>query len=458
MKQKFIVGKQIDIALDNGIFDEILMKLWDGFTYRVSKPNFIDGEPGKISIGKASFIPLDAEDEYTVSITEEGVGICGKDKNSLIRGFMMFLMCIEQLNSDECAVECMDIHGNFNVSNRMVHLCVFPETSFETIRRQVRLCGVLQYTHIIIEFWGMLKFECMKELSWPFGFEKEEAMLLINEARALGMEPVPMFNHLGHASGSRVINGKHVVLDQNLNLHYLFSPDGWAWNICCKETHELLKTIRKELYDLFGEGEYIHLGCDEAYIYGNGYVEEEKFKEYLKMITEEAVSEGRKPIVWADMLVSNKEKNCDEEGYVCADIEIEEAEKMRSMLPKETILADWQYYVSNGGYINTSIALKEKGYNVVVCSWNDVKNIEMCANTAKDKELFGFMETAWHTLNSSLNTLVSAAQKCGLPDTSWSKYAHIKTLTATLLRKISEPSREYKECGFTATQLSEHND
>ena len=458
MKQGFIIEKKIDITLDSGISNELLMELWDGFTFRVSRLNFINGESGKISIGKASFIPLDAEDEYTVCIKEDGIGICGKDRNGLLRGFMMLLMCIEQLNPDKCIVESRDIHGKFNVENRMVHLCVFPETTFETARRQIRLCGVLQYTHIIIEFWGMLKFECMKELSWPFGFEKKEAMILVDEAKALGMEPVPMFNHLGHASGSREKNGKHVVLDQNLNLHYLFTPDGWAWNICCEETHALLRAIRKELYELFGDGEYIHLGGDEAYIYGNGYAGEKEFKEYLKMIAEEVVEEGRKPIVWADMLVSNKEKNCNEEGYVCADIDIEIAEERRAMLPKETILADWQYFVTNGGYINTSIALKERGYNVVVCSWDDIKNIELCVNTAKDKKLFGFMETAWHTLNSSLDTLVSAAQKCGLPDTSWSKYAHIKTLTATLLRKISEPAREYRECGFTATQLSEHND
>ena len=43
--------------------------------------------------------------------------------------------------------------------------------------------------------WGMLNFDCMKELSWPHGFTKEQIRPLLAEAHDLGMEIIPMFNH-----------------------------------------------------------------------------------------------------------------------------------------------------------------------------------------------------------------------------------------------------------------------
>jgi len=456
MKKRFVIDSCVRISMCENITDKILSELWNGFTFGTSEAEFSDGEEGRICIGEASFVPLADNDEYTVCISENGAGICGRDKNSLLRGFMMFMMCIEQTEPGNCFAECRDIHGQFKVKNRMVHLCVFPETTYEAIKRQVRLCGVLQYTHIIIEFWGMFKFDCLKELSWPQGFEKEKIRELICEARGMGMEPVPMFNHLGHASQCRIKNGKHTVLDQNPGLQYLFTPDGWAWNIRSQESHKVLEKIRKELYDVFGAGEYVHLGCDEAYIFSNGYIEKSELRDYLGKITEEAVSEGRKPIVWADMLVGDKEADCVGEPYYCAKIESEEAELIRSALAPETIIADWQYNIKEG-QIKTSVLLKKKGYNVVVCPWYDRKNIEACVNTAVDQQLFGVMETAWHTLSDNMQSLVICAKKCGLSENSWSEYADVRAETATLLRKVSSAGRTYEQCGFTAHQTGERN-
>ena len=456
MRNVFILKENAEICIANTISDKILYELWNGFCGHLRVMKSVAGEDNKISIGNASFIPLDNGDEYTVCVRGDGVGILGNSKKGLLRGFIMLMLCIEQLSYDEFGIECGDIHGNFKVKNRMVHLCVFPETTFETLKRQVRLCGVLQYTHLIIEFWGMLKYDCLKELSWPCGFEKDRIREIISEARGMGMEPVPMFNHLGHASQCRIINGKHTVLDQNMGLMHLFTPDGWAWNIRSGETGKLLQSIRKELYDVFGEGEYVHLGCDEAYIFGNGYIEKSELRDYLGKITYEAVSEGRKPIVWADMLVGNKEADCVGERYYCAKVETEEAELIRASLAPETIIADWQYNI-NEGAVKTSVVLKKKGYNVVICPWHDRGNIDACVNTAVKQELFGVMETAWHTLSDRMQSLLICARRCGLPECSWSRFADIRTETATILRKVSGKGRAYEECGFTAHQVGERN-
>jgi hypothetical protein len=132
----------------------------------------------------------------------------------------------------------------------MIHICVFPENDLYFIKKLIRLSALCQYTHIVIEFWGMLQYDCLKELAWPHAFTKAQAQELIDECRELGIEPIPMFNMFGHATGSRECYGKHVVLDQNPTLQYLFTPDGWGWDITSEEVFALLKQVRQELYDL----------------------------------------------------------------------------------------------------------------------------------------------------------------------------------------------------------------
>ena len=124
---------------------------------------------------------------------------------------------------------------------------------------------MLKYSHIVLEFWGMLKLDCMKELSWSIGYEKEQVRPILDEARAMGMQIIPMFNQWGHATACRLISGKHVVLDQNPALQTLFSPDGWSWDLENPEVRRLHRAIRTELCELCGEGDYFHLGCDEVY-------------------------------------------------------------------------------------------------------------------------------------------------------------------------------------------------
>ena len=74
---------------------------------------------------------------------------------------------------------------------------------------------------------------------------KKQIAPLIDEGKAMGMEFIPMFNHLGHASQSRSISGKHTVLDQNPKLETLFEPDGWTWCLSNPDTLKLLCPPRK---------------------------------------------------------------------------------------------------------------------------------------------------------------------------------------------------------------------
>ena len=456
-KKYYFFNSHVAAAFPAELDTDFLCELWCGFCAGTEGLFVTTGEKNAISIGDAEFLPLTPTDEYTLSIRPTGIGILATDKNALVRGFSALLLQIRATDgvpASYCAPVC-DIHGSFSVSKRMIHLCVFPNTTLNVLRRLVRLCGVLSYTHVVLEFWGMLRYSVLSELSWGNAYSKEEVAEIIRECRALGMEPIPMINHLGHASACRIDTGKHVVLDQNPSLQYLFTPDGWCWNIFSDASKVLLKKMRAELYELFGEGSYFHIGCDEAHFYSSEYYPLEGLEKYLKELTSEVISEGRRPILWGDMIVPYDTNSNSEEKRLIAHRQEEKMRPLLKALHPDSIIADWHYdtFVSP---VRSSIIFKEAGFEVLGCPWDKAKNIDAYYETAASYGIDGLMMTTWHRLHTITHLVLYFARKCGLPKTDWSDHAGHRNLEiATILRKISPPGIPYADTGFCARQLKD---
>ena len=437
---------------------ELLCRLWNGFTFTAGELALDkSGEPKKIIIGKESELTLEDGEEYAVCIAEDGVTALGRDKKTLMRAFMALIARIEAgdlTKETSFKIACGEIRGKFSVGVRMAHLCVFPETDLRTLTQRVRLLGALQYTHVIIEFWGMLKLDTLPELAWKdLAFEKEDVAPLLHEAKEMGLELIPMFNHLGHAPASRMACGKHVVLDQNPRLQHLFTPDGWAWNFDLPEVRALLRSIRAELYELFGEGEYVHLGFDESFIHSAGYAPKAQVGAYIASTIREAEAEGRRAIIWGDMLLCGEEVGCagGKYYYECNEKNPDDAKLLRSMLPKSVVIADWHYDVLEAPML-TSIFLKNEGFDVIGCPWYERKNIPAHLETVKSEKLFGAMLTTWHTLANHTRSISLFAAQCGTPLPDWWQFAYPNSAVATMIRKLMPLPTCYGECGTIREQ------
>ena len=449
----FVFGERTVARVCPCLDRELLARLWKGFCFTLGELELDpSGEKKKIVIGKETELALGDGEEYAVSVTEEGITVLGRDKRTLMRGFMALIARIEAedlTKKREFRIGCCEIRGEFSINVRMAHLCVFPETELSELQKRIRLFGALQYTHIIIEFWGMIKLDCLEELAWrDKAFEKSQIEPLIREAREMGMEPVPMFNHLGHATAARIFNGKHVVLDQNPALQHLFTPDGWAWNFELPEVRALLRSIRAELYELFGEGEYVHLGFDESFIHSAGYAPKSHVSAYMAATIKEAEDEGRRAIIWGDMLLCAEEVGCADGKYKynCTEKNPEDAKLMRSMLPKSVLIADWHYDIPEAPIV-TSVFLKNEGFDVIGCPWYDKQNIAAHLETAKKEKLFGAMLTTWHTFGNYPRTAGIFAAGCGTPLPDWWRFAYPNTAVSTMLRKLMPLPSCYEECG-----------
>ncbi len=444
--------KTVRAKAHEALCTDAVRTLFHNFTYTASVLETEETDTLSLSIGDATPITLSGH-AYALRVTEGGVYLTAKNEQELLRGFMVLLDRI-QPTDDGAKIDCCDILDTPPIGTRMVHLCVFHETELWEVHRFLRASAVLRFTHVILEFWGMLRYDCMPELGWPSAFSKEELRPIIEETRALGVEIIPMFNHWGHASAARVMHGKHVVLDQNPRLASYFTAEGWCWDIRSKKVRALLREVRRELCELCGDGSYFHIGCDEAYDFTFTKEHMDAITDYINEIGAELEAMGRRVIVWGDMFLTHKTSHMKENGYACAAPSEKESQYLISRLHRRTVVADWQYGAKKAP-VETVCDFKDAGLDCIVCSWDrGVPQLQSCIDTASDASLFGFMHTTWHTLSQGYPfTAMAAALACGNP--KGIDRHHYLTATASLLRRVYPACGDYARAGFAKVDTAD---
>lgn len=443
------LNPQIHAFADPQLHNDTVRNLWKHFCLTAGELTLSAGAPQTFRIGSASLPSLLPDSEFALCVNAQGVGIVGRDCNGLMRGFCVLLMQLEP-DGVSCSfrIRHQELQGRYSLTRRMLHLCVFPETDLYFLKKAIRLAGVAQYTHVVLEFWGTLQYDCMKELAWPNAFTKEQIRPVIREIRELGMEPIPMFNQLGHATASRLMYGKHVVLDQNPRLQHLFTPDGWSWNIQSEQVFELLTQVRAELCALFGPGEYFHIGCDEAYSYTHDDTLRPLLPAYFRRLTETVCAEGRRPMLWMDMMLPG----IFGKGYT-AFSNPEEADALLNALADGSVAVDWQYDTDDMP-LRSAVYLQEHGADVMVAPWYNPKNYAALVDTAITRQMSGVMMTTWHTLRTYMPSILGCAKKTGAFTFYWSESSNVRLETTALLRRVSfERNARYEDAGWSKLQI-----
>ena len=446
MENMLALTPEITVIADPKMCNESVKHLWRSFLLGKGELTLEPGNENTFRLGRTPLPVLADGKEYALAVDENGAAIVGRDYGGLMRGFMSLLMKIEY-GKNSYSIRAAAEDSNYRIANRFLHICVFPENDLYFIRKLVRLAALCQYTHIVIEFWGMLQYDCIKELAWPHAFTKAQVRDLIREARELGIEPVPMFNQLGHATGSRNCYGKHVVLEQDPTLQYLFTPDGWAWNIADPEVLDLLKQVRAELYELFGNGEFMHIGCDEAYYITKDPVLRAQLPQYLAKLTAQVEAEGRRPMLWMDMLLeADRFKDCYGSGKA------DEVEAIRNATAPSSVFVDWQYGCTEVP-IPSLQSLAGCGHDCIGAPWENPGNYNAHIETIAQNNIYGIMLTTWHTLKHRMISIPDCAKRMGAQSFVWSSNSGASEITATMLRRISFEGNTYEDSGWSKQQI-----
>ena len=453
----FRIDCKLEIKLPKKLINDTVKEMIYGFLYRSVKVDYIPHDKNEIIIGEPSYINYEGESAYKV--TEKGVYISGKDEKSLLTALFMVLqeiepICLEE-GKEELRLLICEKQLAPKIERRMIHFCLFPKIPLSSYRKLIRLAGVMGITHIILEFWGTLKYQSLKELAWKnLSFSKEEIASLLKEMRELLIEPIPMLNHFGHATQSRMCNGKHVVLDQNPRLATLFSPDGWWWRFDKKEVKKLLKDLRQELIDLFGEGEFFHLGMDESFSYPTDIDSSKALGAFLKELCEEVKAQGRIPMLWGDMFLHEPTLGIGKAtGYEGNCPSAETAELLINALPQDAIVCDWQYFVKESPWKSVKYFV-EKGIKTAICPWQDYDGVKSGIKTAIEYSCHSFIQTTWHTvfMHGNISSLLKVYYELfginkTVPKIDSALY------NASLLRKIWFADGDYEKSGWVKVDV-----
>ena len=451
----FRIPKQVRATAHPCLDRDVIRDFWHGFTFRTTTLTVTAADTTFFRIGSTEPIPLDGH-AYSIHVDENGVCISAEDERDLRLGMMTLLDRIRMIDEGDlsvCVIDCCQIKDSPTIQTRMVHFCIFPETKLWEIQKFIRFSAALKYTHLILEFWGMLQYDCLKELSWEHAFTKAEIRPLIAEAKALGLEIVPMFNHWGHASASRVMHGKHVVLDQSPQLQYLFSDNGWCWDIRSARVRALLGEIRRELIELCGDGEYFHIGCDEAYGFDMTKKEaRDALCAYVNEISAELKRQGRRAIAWGDMFLCKRPSYNPKNAYVCNAPTPEAEADMLARLSRDVIIADWQYDATEAP-VETAFVFRDAGFDTLLCPWDrSVDKLNSCLSTVKDARLYGLLHTTWHTLSKGMPYVMLAALG-GFESIEGIRASRVASKAASLLRKVYFADGDYEKSGWAKSQI-----
>lgn len=282
---------------------------------------------------------------------------------------------------------------------RGIHLCWFPESKAIRIEQGIRLAAYYKFNYVVLELWGVYPYKALPELAWAdHQITENDLRALVRLSKDLGIKLIPQFNAFGHASASRVVSGKHVLLDFHPEYAPLFEPDGWTWCLSNPETKKILDGIILELMDLFDNPEYFHLGCDEAYSAGTCKVcrssdYNEIFYKHLIHLRDLLAQRKSRPMIWHDMLINSGDPRW--AGYVAMGGK--KTDHLIDRLPKDFIICDWQYSAPKKGETwPTMNYFKDQGFDLLSCPWKNIPGIISQAKKASAEKYFGVLCTTWH--------------------------------------------------------------
>lgn len=458
---EYVFSGRIEARCHLSLVNDSIKAFWHNFSYGFSTLDTVACDEYVFAVGTAEPLPV-GDCAYSINVCTNGICLSAKNEHDLKLAFMTLLdmfVCQRAGESDAIKIDCCTLVESPLVENRMLHFCVFPETELWQLHRFVLFCAALKYTHLVIEFWGTLRFDCLKELAWRQAYTKEQIAPIIREANELGLKIVPMFNHWGHASASRHVHGKHVVLDQNPSLQSYFGDDGWCWNIADRRVRDLLKRVRGELIELCGDCEYFHIGCDEAYSFEFTPENMDVLCDYINEVTADLRALGRRPIMWGDMLICARPDFNENNAYTCLAPSLEVEKYLTSRLDKSIIIGDWQYYAPEYP-VETAEIFVENGFECLLCPYDSgEKELQAAQATVINRKLKGLLQTTWHTLTRGMWTVLLAAVGCfeqsgEKPDICARKDAVCITQAAALLRKAMPVNGDYEKAGWSKIQVS----
>jgi len=235
------------------------------------------------------------------------------------------------------------------------------------------------------------------EIAHPlYGMKKEDAQKVKKAAEDCFIEIIPLVQSLGHSEWI-FTNRRNLDLAEDPETPYAYSPTN-------PKTYQFVFSVYQEALDFF-QPRIFHIGHDEIANHGrfpfrsaaSGKSLSELMRDDIRNLHAWFSQRGVRVMLWGDMFLWNTEGS-----GACLAPSLEDARKSRESLPRDVLIADWHYDVSNPERYTSLGLFKSEGFDAVGAAWYRPENIANLSQACSLYGVKGFLQTTWAGFNFKL--------------------------------------------------------
>jgi hypothetical protein len=259
------------------------------------------------------------------------------------------------------------------------------------LRKYVAELAEFGLNTLLIEWEAAYPYDKHTIISGEYAYTRDEVKSFIGYCGRLGIDVIPLQQCFGHTE----------YILRHERYASLRESNADICQVCPLKATEAFTVFRELLADIASThpSKYIHIGGDEAYLLGHCQQCRVKarregksrlYVDYFKEIARHVIKLGRRPVLWADMLLKHPEA-------------VEE-------MPKECVFVDWNYgwepdhfgdvswIESNGFELWGAAALRAHPDNHSLTSWQKrFSNLRDFIPHARNQGYTGMLLTSWST-------------------------------------------------------------
>ena len=343
--------------------------------------------PLVVPLQKADALPATPEhaEGYALSVTPQGVAVAGHDAPGLLWGAQTVLQLCADGGSGPL-VRAATVSDWPTLSLRAVHL--FHGQNATPFHKKLieRIFSRYKMNALFIEA-EQVRWDADPTVAPNWAGNRAQVKEEVAFARDHGITVYPLMQSYGHMAWL-LGNDRNRSLAEDAQTPY-------ALNYSDPKAVSYIETFNREADDLFAAPGF-HIGLDEVMMRGR-FPLKSKPKTFPQMYVGAAThwhdffaKRGKPVFMWADMALCAIEENPD----FGTSPTVAEAKAIRDGLPKDLIMADWQYGERTD--FPSLKHLKDAGFkNVVAATWYKPKNIQNFSRAAAQVGAMGAIQTTW---------------------------------------------------------------
>lgn len=266
---------------------------------------------------------------------------------------------------------------------------VMPYPALLKVAREAAAAG---FNTLMLEWEGSYPFREHAIISNQYAYTREEIVDFIAACSELGLDVIPLQQCFGHV--------EYILRHERYAA--LRESESDLCQLCPSRAQEAALTVFSEIFRDLAEthpSPYLHIGGDETYLLGHCPDCQAKageqgasrlYVDYFKKIARQVVALGKRPMLWADMLLKHPEAVKD--------------------MPPETVFIDWNYGWAFDRFGDIS-AIREHGFELwgapalrsapdshsLTCWKRHFENLRDYVPFARSKGCAGIILTSWST-------------------------------------------------------------